>query len=477
MLDRPARSRVTETARSTTAATGEVGAAAASGADAKIGAVLGPYRIEAVLGEGGMGWVFQAEHMLLGRRVAIKLLRPEQAGRRSAVARFFQEARLVNRIRHRNIVDVPDLVELPDGTVFIVMELLRGESLKELLARGPLDVATALAIAAQIGAALAAAHAVGVLHRDLKPANVHIGADRAGDAWVKLLDFGIAKLSDAQAAVVGQPLHVTGEGAIIGTPAYMSPEQATSGPVDARSDLYSLGVILFELLAGHPPYAARTLAEYVRAHCSAPVPALVVPGGRAVPPSLAAVIQRCLAKDPDARPASVAEVNAAIAASVGELEPADGIATPAIPTAASVAALAGTTTSTTFARPRRWRGVALLAALGLTAALATGWAMRGSAAPVEGEPRAIVTPPSVAPPTILPSTIPPSTPPPSTSTPPNSEPPAAPPPAGAIDAPPRRTSRGDRSGRRDAAKASGSGAGSATGIRDRAYTTNPFESP
>ncbi len=409
MLDRPARSRVTETARSTTAATGEAGLASAGGADAQIGAVLGPYRIEAVLGEGGMGRVYQAEHVLLGRRVAIKLLRPEQAGRRSAVARFFQEARIVNRIRHRNIVDVPDLVELPDGTVFIVMELLRGESLKELLARGPLEVATALAIAAQIGAALAAAHAVGVLHRDLKPANVHVGADRSGDAWVKLLDFGIAKLSDAQAAVAGQPLHVTGEGAIIGTPAYMSPEQATGAPVDARSDLYALGVILFEVLAGHPPYAARTLAEYVRAHCSAPVPQLVAPAGRAVPPALAEVIQRCLAKDPDARPASVAEVNAAIAASLGELGPPAERASAAVIPAAAVAPLAGTTTSTTVAGPRRWRGLALAAVLGLAAASTIGWAMRGAEAPVAREPRPVISPPaSVAPASVAPASVAPA---------------------------------------------------------------------
>ncbi len=275
----------------------------------RVGTTLGNYQLLAIVGEGGMGRVYLAEHKRLGRRVALKLLRPEQASRRNAVARFFQEARVVNRVRHRNIVDIPDLVELDDGTVFIVMELLEGRSLRELLrADGPPPIALTIEIGVQICRALEAAHAVGVLHRDLKPANVHIAADRSSDAWIKLLDFGIAKLSEPESPSGVAAPDITGEGAIIGTPIYMSPEQATASPVDPRTDLYSLGVILYELVAGRPPFTGGTLPELVWAHCSQPPPPLPA----TVPPELDALIQRCLAKRPHERPASATAVREAL---------------------------------------------------------------------------------------------------------------------------------------------------------------------
>ncbi len=450
----------------------------AGATDERLGTILGPYRIEALLGEGGMGRVYRAEHLLLGRRVAIKLLRAEQAGRRSAVARFFQEARLVNRIRHRNIVDVPDLVELPDGTVFIVMELLEGGSLKELLAeRSRLDLATTLAIATQICAALAAAHAVGVLHRDLKPANVHIGHDRHGDAWVKLLDFGIAKLSDAEAAASGQPQHVTGEGAIVGTPAYMSPEQATGDPVDARSDLYALGIILFELLTGRTPFVESTLGGYVRAHCSAPVPSLVLPDLQVVPPALTALIRGCLAKTPAERPASVAEVDAVLAtllAAAGSTAPASGA------TGARAITSARERERTELPPPRRRRAwLAVLLATGVAGA-AVAWARRAPAVPVT----------TSAPVAADPGSVPPS-PPPSVAPAPPPAPAAAQvtPPilpavtpgeasAASTRRPPRTTARSVRPPvRRDVGPEPRPGAEPAAGIMDPAYTADPFGSP
>jgi serine/threonine-protein kinase len=278
-----------------------------------VGTTLGSYRLLSILGEGGMGRVYLAEHTKLGRRVALKLLRAEQASRKNAVTRFFQEARVVNRVRHRNIVDIPDLVELDDGTVFIVMEQLQGRSLRELLrGDGAPAVGLAIEIGVQVCRALEAAHAVGVLHRDLKPANVHIADDRTGDAWVKLLDFGIAKLSEPEQEPAGGVTapDITGEGAIIGTPIYMSPEQATASPVDPRTDIYSLGIILYEMVAGHPPFTGATMPELVWAHCSQSPPPFVVP----VPPELESLIRRCLAKRPQERPASATAVREALLA-------------------------------------------------------------------------------------------------------------------------------------------------------------------
>ncbi len=314
MVWKPARSRVTSVVDSgfTTAATAtRASDGRPSDGQERIGTTLGNYQLLAIVGEGGMGRVYLAEHKRLGRRVALKLLRPEQASRRNAVARFFQEARVVNRVRHRNIVDIPDLVELDDGTVFIVMELLEGSSLRELLrADGPPPIALTIEIGVQICRALEAAHAVGVLHRDLKPANVHVAADRSSDAWVKLLDFGIAKLSEVESSSGVAAPDITGEGAIIGTPIYMSPEQATASPVDPRTDLYSLGVILYELVAGSPPFTGAGLPELVWAHCSQPPPPLPA----AVPPALDALIRHCLAKRPHERPASATAVREALLA-------------------------------------------------------------------------------------------------------------------------------------------------------------------
>ncbi len=268
--------------------------------EARIGQVLGQYRILEMLGRGGMGCVYLAEHLKLGRRVALKLLRPEHAERRDAVARFFQEARAVNKIRHRNIVDVTDLVELDDGTVFIIMELLDGMSLGKLMRAQHMDVPRALAILAQICDGLAAAHSVGIVHRDLKPDNVFVITTSDGADLVKLVDFGVAKLlhreEDAEIAFE------TAAGAVVGTPTFMSPEQAGGGEVDARSDIYSLGAIMYEMFTGEPIFRGKSFGEFVRKHLNeSPVPPRQTPGGRQLDDRLEAVILRCLQKAPKYR--------------------------------------------------------------------------------------------------------------------------------------------------------------------------------
>ena len=274
-----------------------------------LGAVLGSYRVLELLGKGGMGYVFRAEHVKLGREVALKLLRNDYASRRDAVTRFFQEARTVNRVRHRNIVDVTDFVELDDGTTYIVMELLTGTSLGSWAQAG-IDLPRALAVLVQICDGLGAAHQVGVIHRDLKPDNVVVAPTPDGAELVKLLDFGVAKLVNRDDEDVG---FQTAAGSVIGTPAYMSPEQAGGMVVDPRSDIYSLGAIMYELFTGQPMFRGRSFGEYVRKHLTeVPVPPHQTPGGAGIDPRIEAMILRCLDKDPDLRFASILELREAL---------------------------------------------------------------------------------------------------------------------------------------------------------------------
>ena len=283
----------------------------------RVGHVLGTYRILELLGRGGMGYVFRAEHTKLGREVALKLLRSDYAKRRDAVLRFFQEAKTVNRVRHRNIVDVTDFVELSDGTTFIIMEFLRGQSLGKW-SRSGVDLPRALAVLLQICDGLGAAHEVGVVHRDLKPDNIIVVPTSDGAELVKLLDFGVAKLLNRDDEDVG---FQTAAGSVIGTPAYMSPEQAGGMAVDARSDIYSLGAIMYELFCGQPMFRGRSFGEYVRKHLTEmPVPPRATAGGATLDPRLEATILKCLEKEPSQRFETIHALRDALLGLLGGME-------------------------------------------------------------------------------------------------------------------------------------------------------------
>jgi serine/threonine-protein kinase len=286
-------------------------------AQAHIGNVLGTYRLVELLGKGGMGYVYRAEHTKLGREVALKLLRADYARRRDAVLRFFQEAKTVNRVRHRNIVDVTDFVELDDGTTFIIMEFLRGQSLGKW-ARSGIELPRALAVLVQICDGLGAAHAVGVIHRDLKPDNVIVVPTSDGAEMVKLLDFGVAKLLNRDDEDIG---FQTAAGSVIGTPAYMSPEQAGGMAIDHRSDIYSLGAIMYELFCGMPMFRGRSFGEYVRKHLTEmPVPPRQTEHGANIDPRLEALILKCLTKDPNERFSHILELRDGLLHMLGALE-------------------------------------------------------------------------------------------------------------------------------------------------------------
>ncbi|KAB2899443.1 MAG: serine/threonine protein kinase, partial [Kofleriaceae bacterium] len=231
-----------------------------------IGTVVGAWKIEERLGEGGMGTVYAARHTTMGRRGAVKVLKAEMTRQPETVQRFFNEARAAAAIESPGIVDVFDMGQTADGTAYLVMELLEGESLAQRLRRTRgMAAETAARLARQIAGALAAAHERGIVHRDLKPDNIFLVPDAETTAGerVKLLDFGIAKLHGELAA----DAPVTHTGALFGTPVYMSPEQCKGGvAVDHRADLYALGCILYQMLCGRVPFLAAGLGELLSMH-------------------------------------------------------------------------------------------------------------------------------------------------------------------------------------------------------------------
>jgi tRNA A-37 threonylcarbamoyl transferase component Bud32 len=272
--------------------------------------VVGSYRIIGKIGEGGMGAVYVAEHTLIGRQAAIKVLQREMSHRQDLVTRFFNEARAATAVKHPGIVEIYDFGYHTDGSAYIVMEYLEGETLAARLRRArTLPAARAAALGRQVAGALGAAHARGIIHRDLKPDNIFIvrDPDVADGERTKILDFGIAKLAAGDHAGMSK----TRTGEVMGTPAYMSPEQSKgAGNVDVRTDLYALGCILFEMVCGRPPFVAEGGGEVMAQHIYAPVPA---PSSIApVAPQLEQFLLRALAKDPAQRFQSAEEMSAAL---------------------------------------------------------------------------------------------------------------------------------------------------------------------
>lgn len=265
----------------------------------KPGVTLGSYRLLELLGEGGMGFVFLAEHTGIGRRVALKALRREYIKNEEVLRRFFGEARAVNQINHPNIVEITDFIENPNGESYYVMEFLEGMDLGRLLAeRGHLEPAVAIALALQIADALTAVHRAGIIHRDLKTENIFLLPKPDGSYFVKLLDFGLAKMVESQAH---RPLRQTAEGVILGTPEYMSPEQASGKKLDHRTDIYSLGVILYEIVVGKKPFVGQSFSEIAIQHVTQ-MPTRPRRYQPKLPRKLEQLILRCLAKDPADRP-------------------------------------------------------------------------------------------------------------------------------------------------------------------------------
>jgi serine/threonine-protein kinase len=279
---------------------------------------IGNYRVVRQLGEGGMGVVYEAEHQTMGRRAAIKVLRAELVRDQEVIRRFFNEARATNEIRHSGIVQIYDCGTTADGAPWLIMELLQGENLSARIRRlGRLHAAGAVEIAAQTTSVLGAAHDAGIIHRDLKPDNLFIvrDPDLASGERVKVLDFGIAKLGIAGGGGSGGGASLrTRTGMLMGTPVYMSPEQCRgTKQVDGRSDIYSLGIIIYEMLAGEPPFMSEGVGELFDGHMNQPVPPLSAKNA-AVPAALAGVVHKALAKSPGDRFQTMAELQRALTA-------------------------------------------------------------------------------------------------------------------------------------------------------------------
>ena len=267
--------------------------------DKILGTILdGKYRLDSFLSRGGMGAVFRGTHVMLGRPVAVKMINQDLVTSPEIVRRFQREARAATQFKHPNVVDVYDLGETANGTLYIVMELVSGASLKESIrTRGPIDPQRTVRILGQVCDGLAQAHRRNIIHRDLKPQNIMLTVDASGAETAKIVDFGIAKTFEADAKT-----QLTATGSTLGTPHYMSPEQATGSEIDGRSDIYSLGVILYEMLTGEVPFNDPSLPSVLIKHMSEPPqpPSLRRPDLN-IPPALEAITLRCLAKQPAER--------------------------------------------------------------------------------------------------------------------------------------------------------------------------------
>jgi eukaryotic-like serine/threonine-protein kinase len=303
-----------------------------------IGETINNYRVSSLLGEGGMGAVYLAEHPFMGRKAAIKVLRREFAEDPGLVERFMNEARAANAIRHPNIIDIIDVGRMPNGIPYLMMEFLEGESLSRRISGGTVPIGEAMDIMLQTTSALAAAHVKGIVHRDLKPDNLYLVPDDSspGGVRVKVLDFGIAKLRGDLSGGSSK----TQAGSLMGTPPYMSPEQCrgVTDEIDHRTDVYAMGIILYEMLTGSPPFVSEGWGDVVLAHLTKPPPS---PRSRnpQIPESVEVVIMKALAKNANDRFSSAADMRSALRSmtAVGTFPPR--------PTAAAMSATTGSTMS------------------------------------------------------------------------------------------------------------------------------------
>ena len=277
--------------------------------------MLGEYRVGALIGVGGMGAVYEGYHPVIGKRVAVKVLLPQLSADVELVKRFVSEARSVNEIRHRNIVDIFAFGQLPDGSHYFLMEFLEGEPFDNIIRnRGPLPVHEALFWCEEVLEALGAAHDFGIIHRDVKPSNIFMVQPRAGRRYIKLLDFGIAKLASGKQGTTTQA------SVVIGTPVYMSPEQARGRTISPTTDIYSIGCMLFELITGRVLFPAENQNQVMFMHAE-DAPPLAKSLNPLVPDSVDALLQKLLQKDPLARPQTAEEVRALCEALRKEINP------------------------------------------------------------------------------------------------------------------------------------------------------------
>jgi tRNA A-37 threonylcarbamoyl transferase component Bud32 len=297
--------------------------------------VVGRYRLDEKLGEGGMGEVWRAYHPALRKHVAVKILRGDLA-KGAALSRFDREIDAMTELSHPHTVRVFDAGQTDDGLYYYAMELLTGRTLGELVRReGPLPPERAVRLVRQAARAIAEAHEKGLIHRDIKPENLFV-CDLGGEEdFIKVLDFGIAKLLDAESDAT-----LTREGMVVGTPAFMAPEQCLGRSVDARSDVYALGAVLFHALTGSAPFGEQPVARVLSAHVSDPVPDVSLAMPWVCPAALGGIVQRALAKDPAARMGSMTELDAALGA-LGDLGELELRVAPVAPVSASAETLAG----------------------------------------------------------------------------------------------------------------------------------------
>ena len=378
-----------------------------------INQTIGNYRVSKLLGEGGMGVVYLAQHPVIGRKVAIKLLHAVLARDQDIVSRFFNEARAIHMIAHENIVEILDFGQTTDGQPYFIMEFLEGEALSDAVARGAMPPDQVATIGGQMCKALGAAHAKGIVHRDLKPHNVQMITKPDGSPSVKILDFGVAKILSSPD---GAQSVKTRTGSLMGTPLYMSPEQCKgAGTLDHRTDIYSLGVMLFEMLAGRPPFIAEGVGELFAKHMLEEAPPLLDFAPH-VPPHMAAAVMKSLQKEPRDRFESMEEFRKAL---VGEVKLAGVPARAGAPRASMTAVQtmspkAATTLSSASSEidgdlaptRRSWKVPAIVGGVAAAAIVAFVAMPKGNketaapqaALPAPAPPAPVAPPPPVAPP-------------------------------------------------------------------------------